>query len=70
MPSQASLERGDTVLAFGALVLNDSLAVSRGIISDTHQKLTEGDGRVIDYFIQTDVNAQSGFSGGPLLDEA
>lgn len=67
--SQASLERGDAVLSFGALVLNNSFAVSRGIISDTHQKLTENNGRVIDYFIQTDVNAQGGFSGGPLLDE-
>lgn len=67
--SQALLERGDTILSFGALAINSSFAVSQGIISDTHQKLAINNSDNTDYFIQTDVNAQSGFSGGPLIDE-
>lgn len=61
-----TLERGDDVLSFWALALNQSLIVSRGILSDTHQRM-ELRGRE-DFFLQTDVNAQTGFSGGPLFD--
>ena len=61
-----TLERGDDVLSFWALALNQSMIVSRGILSSTRQRM-ELRGRE-DFFLQTDVNAQTGFSGGPLFD--
>lgn len=42
------------------------MIVSRGILSSTRQRM-ELRGRE-DFFLQTDVNAQTGFSGGPLFD--
>lgn len=64
--SPNSLERGDEVLSFWALSLNQSLILSRGILSHTHQRMELGGGE--DFLLQTDINAQAGFSGGPLFD--
>ncbi len=64
--TQAALHRGDTVVAFGAIPLNRSVALSQGVISDTAQKVPLNS--VEESFIQTDINAQGGFSGGPLVD--
>lgn len=68
--SQNDLQRGDFVTAFGALSQSNSIVLSQGIISDPRQKISlTGKKEDENYFIQTDINTQSGFSGGPLIDQ-
>lgn len=58
------------MIAFGALSLSQSVALSQGIISDISQKIPTNESKTeFAYFIQTDVGAVDGFSGGPLVNQ-
>jgi S1-C subfamily serine protease len=64
------LERGDSVISFGALSLSQSIALSQWIISDVSQKVpTDVSKTEFVSYIQTDVGAVDGFSGWPLVSE-
>lgn len=63
---QRNLKPGDTALSFGAIPLTRSIAISQGIISGLRQTLPNYEGE----FIQTDINIQDGFSGGPVFDRS
>ncbi len=66
LSSHISLQAGYDVISFWALPLNQSIILTKGIISDVDQHvLLEGQEHTL---IQTDVKSQNGFSGGPLVD--
>lgn len=61
--SQNDIQRGEMVVAFGALTQSNSIILSQGIISDPHQKISLIAGQESNYLIQSDIRGQEGFSG-------